>query len=175
MSIAVVCLVNDLMQADSIVGSLRNAGFRSSDISLLMPGTAGFRDAGYEKHSKAPEGASAGAGAGMLLGGALGWLAGVGALALPGLGAFIAAGPIMAALSGAAVGGALGGLSGGLIGLGMPEFEAKQYEGKMKELNRIFLSVHTENKDEVKVAEKIFKDLGAKDINSIHEEKAHTR
>src|SRR5471030_353288 len=128
---AVICIVPTESQAENIVDSLRVAGFFPSDISILMPDTTGVRDMGHEKHSKAPEGTSTGAGAGAIVGGALGWLAGIGALAIPGVGPFVAAGPIMAALSGAAIGAAGGGLTGGLIGLGMPEYEAKQYEGKL--------------------------------------------
>ncbi len=169
MSTTVVCLANDVVQADSIVNSLKMAGFGSGAISVLMPDTTGFRDAGFEKHSKAPEGTATGAASGAVLGGALGWLAGIGALAIPGAGPFIAAGPLMAALSAAAVGGAVGGFSGGLIGLGIPEIEAKQYEGKVYEGNKIFISVHTNNRDEEKTVEAIFKNGRAEDINCIQE------
>ena len=166
---AVICIVPTESQADVIVSSLKDAGFCNTDISVLMPDKAGVRDMGHEKHSKAPEGTSTGAGAGAVVGGALGWLAGIGALAIPGVGPFVAAGPIMAALSGAAIGAATGGVTGGLIGLGIPEYEAKQYEGKLREGN-ILLSVHTENGDEAKRAEEIFKAAGAKDVKRTGEQ-----
>src|SRR5690349_25157091 len=112
------------------VDALKAAEFRNSDISVLFPENTGTKDFAHEKETKAPEGATAGAGTGALLGGGLGWLAGIGALAIPGLGPFIAAGPIVAALAGAGVGGAVGGLTGALIGMGIPEYEAKRYEGR---------------------------------------------
>src|SRR5258705_11040171 len=118
---------------------------------------------GHENATKAPEGAAAGAGTGVVLGGALGWLAGIGALAIPGVGPLIAAGPIMAALSGAAVGGAVGGITGALVGMGIPEYEAKRYEGKIKGGN-ILISVHSDNRDETKKAKEIFEQAGAKEI-----------
>jgi hypothetical protein len=171
---AVICLVPTESQAENIVDSLRVAGFFPSDISILMPDTTGVRDMGHEKHSKAPEGTSTGAGAGAVLGGALGWLAGIGALAIPGVGPFVAAGPIMAALGGAAIGAAGGGVVGGLIGLGIPEWEAKQYEGKLNEGN-VLISVHTEDNDQIKRAEEIYKAAGAKDIKVTGEEKVQSR
>jgi uncharacterized membrane protein len=171
---AVLCIVKTESQAENIVDSLRVAGFFPSDISILMPDTTGVRDMGHEKHTKAPEGTSTGAGAGAVVGGALGWLAGVGLLAIPGVGPFVAAGPIMAALSGAAIGAAGGGVVGGLIGLGIPEMEAKQYAGKLEEGN-VLLSVHTEDADQVKRAEEIFKAGGARDISRASEEKVKTR
>ncbi len=168
MSKAVICIVPTEVEADRIVDALRTAGFVANDISVLMPDKSTSEDMGHEKHSKAPEGASAGAGAGMVLGGALGWLAGVGALAIPGVGPFVAAGPLMAMLSGAALGGAAGGTTGGLIGLGIPEYEAKQYEGKLRDGN-ILLSVHTEDGEQAKRVEEIFKANNAKDIKRIGE------
>jgi uncharacterized membrane protein len=171
---AVVCIVPTESQAENIVDSLRVAGFLPSDISILMPDTTGVRDMGHEKHSKAPEGTSTGAGTGAIVGGALGWLAGIGALAIPGAGPFIAAGPIMAALSGAAIGAAGGGVLGGLIGMGMPEWEAKQYEGKLTQGN-VLLSVHTEDAAQVKRAEEIFKAGGGKEVTVTGEEKVKTR
>jgi uncharacterized membrane protein len=170
---AVICLVPTESQAEKIVESLRVAEFFPSDISILMPDTTGVRDMGHEKHSKAPEGTSVGAGAGALVGGALGWLAGIGALAIPGIGPFVAAGPIMAALSGAALGAASCGVAGGLIGLGIPEWEAKQYESKLNEGN-VLLSVHTEDGERVKIAEEIFKAGGARDIQLTAEERVKT-
>jgi hypothetical protein len=160
---SVFCIATSRTQADTIVDRLRTSGFSNNDISVLFPDKETTRDFAHEKHTKAPEGIATGAGTGGVIGGALGWLAGIGALAIPGVGPFIAAGPILAALSGAAVGATVGGISGGLIGLGFPELEAKRYEGKIKAGN-ILLSVHTEDSEEIKVAEKIFKDCGASDI-----------
>lgn len=167
---AVVCIVPLESQAERIVDSLRNSGFSNGDISVLMPDKAGVRDMGHEKHSKAPEGTSTGAAAGALLGGALGWLAGVGALAIPGVGPLIAAGPIMAALSGVAVGAATGGVVGGLIGLGMPEYEAKQYESKLKDGN-VLIAVHADSGEHAKEIERIFKENGARDVARTGEQK----
>jgi hypothetical protein len=162
---AVFCIVRDYTQAARIVGDLKTAGFSNNDISVLMPDKGGTRDFAHEHSTKAPEGAATGAGAGGLLGGALGWLAGIGTLAIPGVGPFIAAGPIMAALSGAAVGAAVGGIAGTLIGLGIPEFEAKRYEGKIKGGN-VLVSVHSENSDETKRAKEIFERAKAEDIST---------
>src|SRR6202048_5523657 len=136
--------------AEEAVDALRQAGFRNTDISVLFPDNQGSKDFAHEKNTKAPEGAAAGAGTGAVIGGALGWLAGIGSLAIPGVGPLIAAGPIMAALSGAAAGGAVGTLAGALVGLGIPEYEAKQDEGKVKNGN-ILISVHTEDSKERKV------------------------
>lgn len=168
MAKAVFGIVNSEMQAVSIVEDLRQGGFSSSDISVLFPDKEGTRDFAHEQHTKAPEGAATGAGAGGLLGGVVGWLAGVGTLAIPGLGPFIAAGPIMAALSGAAVGAAAGGLTGALVGMGMPELEAKQYEGKIRGGN-ILLSVRAEDGDQVKRAKEIFRRHRAEDISDAGE------
>jgi hypothetical protein len=168
MAKAVFCIVQDYTQAARIVTELRTAGFSGNDISVLMPDKEGSRDFAHEHKTKAPEGAAAGAGTGGVLGGALGWLAGIGSLAIPGVGPFIAAGPIMAALSGAAVGAAVGGLAGTLIGLGIPEFEAKRYEGKIRNGN-VLVSVHSENSDETKRAKDIFERLGAQDISTAGE------
>ena len=160
---SVLCIATSRTQAEEIVDRLKVEGFSYNDISVLFPDKAGTRDFAHEKGTKAPEGATAGAGSGAVLGGALGWLAGIGAVAIPGVGPFIAAGPIVAALSGAAVGGAIGGIAGALIGLGIPEYEAKRYEGKVKEGN-ILLSVHADDSDEVKRAKEIFEQANAKDI-----------
>jgi hypothetical protein len=146
-----------------IVEQLKAAGFSANDISVLFPDKTGTKDFAHEHHTKAPEGAAAGAGTGGILGGALGWLVGIGALAIPGLGPFIAAGPIMAALSGAAAGAALGGIAGALIGLGIPEYEAKRYEGKIKE-GHVLISVHTDNRTERSRAKQIFEQAAAEDI-----------
>jgi hypothetical protein len=160
---SVFCIATNRSQAELIVDRLQASGFSNNDISVLFPDESTTRDFGHEKNTKAPEGVATGAGTGGVVGGALGWLAGIGALAIPGVGPFIAAGPILAALSGAAVGATVGGIAGGLIGLGIPELEARRYEGKIKAGN-ILLSVHTESSDEIKEAEKIFKDTSAQDI-----------
>src|SRR6185436_7591782 len=160
---SVFCIATSRDQADRIVNQLKNANFSNNDISVLFPDKDTTRDFAHEKNTKAPEGAVAGAGTGGVIGGALGWIAGIGALAIPGVGPFIAAGPIMAALSGAAIGAAAGGIAGGLIGLGIPELEAKRYEGKVKAGN-LLISVHTENSDEIKRAKDIFTNAGAQDI-----------
>jgi hypothetical protein len=163
MAQAVFCLAKTEAQALSIVAELKSVGFSPNDISVLFPDKTGTKDFAHEHHTKAPEGAATGVGAGTVLGGALGWLVGIGALAIPGLGPFIAAGPIMAALSGAAAGAALGGVTGALIGLGIPEYEAKRYEGKIQEGN-ILISVHTEDRQERTRAKEIFERAGAEDI-----------
>ncbi len=160
---SVFCISTSREQADRIVGQLKDAAFSNNDISVLFPDKGTTKDFAHEKNTKAPEGAVAGAGTGGVLGGALGWIVGIGALAIPGVGPFIAAGPILAALSGAAIGAAAGGIAGGLIGLGIPELEAKRYEGKVKAGN-ILLSVHTENSEEITRAKDIFKQAGAQDI-----------
>ena len=160
---SVFCISTTRGQADQSVDQLKNANFSNNDISVLFPDKGTTKDFAHEKNTKAPEGAVAGAGTGGVVGGALGWIVGIGALAIPGVGPFIAAGPILAALSGAAIGAAAGGIAGGLIGLGIPELEAKRYEGKVKEGN-ILLSVHTENSEEIKRAKEIFTQAGAHDI-----------
>ena len=160
---SVFCIVTSYPQAERIVESLKTAGFSNTDISALFPDTQGTKDFAHEKNTKAPEGAATGAGAGGLMGGAVGWLAGIGALAIPGIGPFVAAGPIMAMLGGAAVGATLGGITGALVGMGIPEYEAKRYEGKLKAGN-ILISVHSENSAETSRAEAIFKQAGAQDI-----------
>jgi hypothetical protein len=174
MSKSVFCTVSTIAQAENIVARLKAAGFSNNDISALVADKAGTKDFAVDHQTKAPEGAATGAGTGMAIGGGLGWLAGIGALAIPGLGPFIAAGPIMAALSGAAVGGALGGITGALIGLGVPEFEAKRYEGKVKDGSAL-ISVHSENSEETTRAKKIFEAAGANDISSSSEATADVR
>lgn len=153
---------------ESGVDSLVSAGFRREDISVLMPENVGSKDFAHEKGTKAPEGAATGAGTGGVLGGALGVLAGVGLLAIPGLGPFIAAGPIMAGLAGLGVGAAVGGIAGGLIGMGIPEYEAKRYEGRVKE-GGILLSVHSDSSEWTKRAKEILERTGAQDISSTGE------
>ncbi len=153
---------------ESGVDGLKAAGFSNRDISVLFPESAGTRDFAHEKGTKAPEGATAGAGTGVVLGGALGWLLGVGALAIPGVGPFIAAGPIMAALAGAGVGGTVGGITGALVGMGIPEYEAKRYEGQVKD-GGILVSVHSDSSEWTKRAKLILEGTGAKDISSTGE------
>ncbi|MGA2597383.1 MAG: general stress protein [Bryobacteraceae bacterium] len=153
------------------VDALRQAGFRSTDISVLFPDNRGTKDFAHEKNTKAPEGAATGAGSGMVIGGALGWLAGIGALAIPGLGPFIAAGPIMGLLGGMGAGGAIGGIAGALIGMGIPEYEAKRYEGRIRE-GGVLLSVHCDESDWIKRAKEILEATGAKDISSSGEASA---
>lgn len=165
---SVLGLVPSESQACDVVSRLTGSGFSGNDISVLFPDKSGTRDFAHEKHTKAPEGAATGAGAGGIAGGALGLLAGIGSLAIPGLGPFIAAGPLMAALSGAAVGASVGGIAGALIGMGIPEIEAKRYEGKVKDGN-ILISVHAENSDEIKRAKDILERTGAKEISTTAE------
>ena len=165
---SVMCIVQNQTQANSIVSNLQNAGFSSNDISVLFPDRQGSKDFAHEHNTKAPEGAVAGVGVGGALGGTIGLLAGIGALAIPGLGPFIAAGPLLAAFSGAAAGATVGGITGALIGLGIPEIEAKRYEGKIKSGN-ILISLHTAKSDEQKRAEEIFKTAHADDICSSSE------
>jgi hypothetical protein len=155
---------------ESAVDDLRGAGFRNTDISVLFPENVGTKDFAREKGTKAPEGATAGAGTGAIIGGSLGWLAGIGALAIPGLGPFIAAGPLMAALAGVGVGGAVGGVTGALIGMGIPEYEAKRYEGRVKR-GGILLSVHSDDSNWTKKAKDILERTGAEDISSTGETK----
>jgi hypothetical protein len=152
------------------VDELRAQGFRNTDISVLFPENEGTKDFAHVKGTKAPEGASTGAGTGAVVGGALGWLIGIGALAIPGVGPFIAAGPIMAALAGAGVGGAVGGLTGALVGLGIPEYEAKRYEGRLMK-GGILLSVHADDAEWTKRAKTILEQTGAEDIASTGETK----
>lgn len=150
------------------VQTLKDAGFRSTDISVLYPANEGNKDFAHEKATKAPEGAVTGASTGAVVGGVLGWLVGIGSLAIPGVGPFIAAGPIIAALAGVGAGGAVGGIVGGLVGLGLPEYEAKRYEGRIKE-GGILLSVHSDNSDWTKRAKEILDHTGAQDISSTGE------
>src|SRR5438445_3915134 len=157
--------------AESAVDALKTAEFRNSDISVLFPENTGTKDFAHEKNTKAPEGATTGAGTGALLGGGLGWLVGIGALAIPGLGPFIAAGPIVAALAGTGAGGAIGGLTGPLIGMGIPEYEAKRYEGRVKE-GGILLSVHCDDSKWTSRAKDILKQTGCQNVASPGEENA---
>lgn len=168
---AVFGIYPSITSVEISVDELKSAGFRNEDISVLFPESAGTRDFAHEKSTKAPEGATTGAGTGVILGGALGWLMGIGALAIPGVGPFIAAGPVMTALAGAGVGGTVGGIAGALIGMGIPEYEAKRYEGQVKD-GGILLSVHSDNSDWTKRAKDILKRTGATDIASTGEANA---
>jgi hypothetical protein len=168
MAKAVIAFAKSEDQAVRIVEQLKVAGFSNNDVSVLLPDRAGSRDFAHEHHTKAPEGAATGAVVGGLAAGALGWLVGIGSLAIPGVGQLIAAGPIMAALSSAAAGGAVGGLAGALIGLGIPEYEAKQYEGKVKNGN-ILISVHTDDRKQRQTAKEIFERAHAEDISATGE------
>jgi hypothetical protein len=168
---SVICIAKTENQAITIVDQLKDHNFSNNDISVLFPDKSGTKDFAHEQHTKAPEGATTGGITGGVLGGALGWLVGIGALAIPGVGPFIAAGPIMAALGGAALGGAVGGIAGALIGLGIPEYEAKRYEGKVKDGN-ILISVHTDNHEQISRVKEIFKKAGAEDISATGESSA---
>src|SRR6202051_3387649 len=165
---AVFGIYRDRRHAESGVDALMAQDFRAEDISVLLPDNVGTKDFAHEKHTKAPEGAATGAGTGAVVGGTLGLLAGIGALAIPGLGPFIAAGPIMGALAGLGVGGAVGGIIGALVGMGIPEYEAKRYEGRLKK-GGVLLSVHCSTSAEVKRAEEELKRTGAEDISSASE------
>ena len=165
---AVIGIVDSEVQAENLVQHLQQAGFSTGDISAIFPDKRGTKDFAHEHNTKAPEGAVVGATGGGVLGGTLGLLAGIGALAIPGLGPFIAAGPLMAALSGAAAGAAVGGVTGALIGLGIPEIEAKMYEGKLRGGN-ILVAVHVDDSDEESRAKNAFKQQGAHDISSTSE------
>jgi hypothetical protein len=159
---------------ENAVLALKDSGFSHSDVSVLLPENLGSKEIATEKNTKAPEGATTGAGSGAVIGGTLGWLVGIGALAIPGLGPFIAAGPIMAALAGIGVGGAVGGVTGALIGMGIPEFEAKRYEGRLQK-GGILLSVHCDTSDEIKRGKEILERTGAEDISSAGESSVDTK
>src|SRR4029077_324874 len=165
---AVLGIYANYSSVENAVEVLKEAGFRNGDISVLFPQRAGSKDFAHTKGTRVPEGAAAGAGTGALLGGALGWLVGIGTLAIPGLGPFIAAGPIMASLAGMGMGGAVGGITGALIGMGIPERRAKHYEVRVKE-GGILLSVHSDNSDWAKRAKGILERTGAQDISSTGE------
>jgi hypothetical protein len=162
--------VNQL-DVENAVHGLKLAGFRSTDISILFPDNSGTKDLAMERNTKAPEGTAAGAGSGAVVGGILGWLAGLGALAIPGLGMVVAAGPIMGLLSGIGVGGVLGGIAGALVGLGTPEYEAKRYEGRIRRGGTL-LSVHCDDSDWVQSARSILEQTGAEDVSATTEAKA---
>jgi hypothetical protein len=165
---AVFGIYRDRTSVENAVDVLRQENFRNTDISVLFPENQGTKDFAHEKNTKAPEGAATGASSGAVIGGTLGWLTGIGALAIPGLGPFIAAGPIVAALAGVGVGGAIGGITGALIGMGIPEYEAKRYEGRVKE-GGILLSVHCDDSNWTKRAKEILERTGAQDVSSTGE------
>lgn len=170
---AVFGIYTSVAHADHATDSLVRSGFDPSAISALLPENLGARQIGTEKSTKAPEGAVTGAGSGALLGGALGLLAGIGAVAVPGVGPLIAAGPIMATLAGIGVGGTVGGIAGALIGLGLPEYEAKRYAGRVQK-GAILLSVHCNTSDEIKRAKEIMKNTDGEDISSSGESSVKT-
>jgi hypothetical protein len=168
---AVYGLYKDRRGVEEAVESLKHSGFRSTDISVLFPENTGSKDFAHEKNTKAPEGAVVGGGSGAFAGGALGWLAGIGLLAIPGVGPFIAAGPVMALLAGVGVGGAFGTIVGSLIGMGMPEYEAKRYEGRIRD-GGILFSAHCDSSEWVTRAKELLKQTGAEDISSAAEASA---
>lgn len=159
----------DRTELEKVVDVLKRDGFRNSDISVLMQNKGETRDFAHEKHTKAPEGTAAGAATGLLGGGILGWLAGAGVLAIPGIGPFVAAGPIMAAVAGAGIGGAVGGIAGGLIGLGIPEYEAKRYESFVKN-GGILISVHVDDSEWSSKAKDILERGGASEVSVVGEQ-----
>lgn len=162
-NMAVFGIYQSRQAAEDAVTNLRSAGFRGDDVSVLFPENSGTKDFAHEKNTKAPEGAVTGGFAGGLAGGVLGWLTGIGALTIPGLGPLIVAGPIVAALAGAGAVGALGGIVGALAGIGIPEYEARRYEGRIRE-GGVLLSVHCDNREWVKRAKTILGETGAQDV-----------
>lgn len=170
---AVFGIFSTVAQAERAVDALVTDRFSNNDISVLMPDAQSSRDFAHEKATKAPEGTTTGVAAGGTVGGALGLLAGIGALAIPGMGPFIAAGPIMGALAGLGVGGAVGGIIGALVGMGIPEYEAKRYEGRVKD-GGVLMSVHCDTSDEITRAKDLLARMGAEDIASSGEAAAET-
>jgi hypothetical protein len=165
---AVFGIFRDRSRAEACVDTLLDNGFRAEDVSVLLPDNVGTKDFAHEKHTKLPEGTATGATAGAAIGGTLGLLAGIGALAIPGVGPFIAAGPIMGALAGIGTGAVAGGIVGALVGMGMPEYEAKRYEGLIKK-GRVLMSVHCDNSDWVKRAKQLMEQTGGEEISSTGE------
>jgi len=165
---AVFGIFGSVASADRAIDAVVKAGISPSAVSALLPENLGSKEIGTEKATKAPEGAAAGASSGAVVGGALGLLAGIGALAVPGLGALIAAGPLVATLAGVGAGGVVGGFTGALIGLGIPEYEAKRYEGRLQK-GAVLVSVHCNSSDEIKLAKSIMKNMGGEDISSTGE------
>jgi hypothetical protein len=170
-NVAVYGLYKDRRGVDKAVDTLRLGGFRNTDISVLFPETFGSKDFAHDKSTKAPEGLAVGAGSGAVIGGTLGWLAGIGLLTIPGVGPFIAAGPIMALLAGVGVGGSVGSIVGALIGMGVPEYEAKRYEGRIRD-GGILFSVHCDSPEWVTHAKDLLQQTGAEHIASAGEAKA---
>ena len=168
---AVFGIYQNAKQAERTVDDLLAAGFSNDDISVLLPDNDGTKDFAHDKSTKAPEGTTAGVTTGGIIGGTLGLLAGIGVLAIPGVGPFIAAGPIMSALAGLGVGGAVGGLIGALVGMGIPEYEAKRYEGHIK-AGGILLSVHCDTSEKITRSKDLLKYTGAQDISSSSEARA---
>lgn len=171
--VATFGIFKNLVNVERAVDALKMANFKSSDISVLLPDKEGTKDFAHEKATKAPEGATTGGATGAVLGGAFGWLVGIGSLAIPGVGPFIAAGPIMAALAGVGIGTAVGGLTGALVGMGMPEYEAKRYEGVVKN-GGILLSVHCSTDEAKDRAKKILESMGGEGIASAGEARSDT-
>lgn len=165
---AVFGIYSDRVALEEGLMALQEANFRPEDISMLFPYNEGTKEFAHEKATKAPEGATAGAGAGAAIGGALGWLASVGAITIPGIGPFIAAGPIMTALAGVGAGGLVGGMAGSLIGLGIPEYEAKRYEGRIRKGGTL-ISVHSDDSTWTRKAKAILAETGAQDVSSTGE------
>jgi hypothetical protein len=168
MAKAIFCTVKSTDQATKVVDRLKAEGLQARDISVLLPNKEGSKEFAVDNQTKSPEGAAVGASTGALVGGGLGWLAGIGALAIPGVGPLIAAGPIMAALTGVAMGGTVGGVSGALIGMGIPEYEATRYVGKLKG-GQCLISVHAEGSSETERVKQILEDAGAEDISTSSE------
>lgn len=166
---AVFGIFSDRVSLERAVDRLKADGFRNSDISVLMQSKSETKDFAHEKETKAPEGATTGATTGILGGGILGWLAGAGALAIPGIGPFVAAGPIMGALAGAGIGGTVGGVTGALIGMGMPEYEAKRFESSVKS-GGMLLSVHVDDMEWRRKAKDILESCGGRDIATMGED-----
>ena len=165
---AVFGIYKDTAHAEEAVDRISAAGFSNDDISVLLPDNQSSKEFAHEKNTKAPEGTTAGVTTGGVIGGTLGLLAGIGALAIPGVGPLIAAGPIMASLAGLGVGGAVGGLIGALVGMGIPEYEAKRYESRVKE-GGVLLSVHCDTPQEISKAKRLLEETGAEDISSTAE------
>jgi hypothetical protein len=168
---AVFALFPNSVEAERAVDALMSVGFRSDDVSVLLPDNVSSKPLSTEKNTKAPEGTATGAATGGVLGGTLGLLAGIGAIAIPGVGPFIAAGPIMGALAGMGAGAATGGIIGALAGMGLPEYEAKRYEGRVKD-GGVLLSVHCDNSEWVGRAKDLLKSVGGEDVSSSGEKLA---
>ena len=159
---------------ESAVNALQHAGFSNSGVSILLPENLQSGGVATEQSTKAPEGAVVGVGSGAAVGGALGWLVGIGALAIPGIGPVIAAGPLVAALAGIGIGGALGGFAGSLVGMGIPEQEARKFEGELLK-GAILIAVHCESDEETNRAKQVLQSTGAQDIATSRESSAETR